>query len=115
MFTSRKRNCNHYECGLQQMPFYVYLFQDMDIWVLDPAHLLMLQIMKRDMRNVPNEDDAARANRHQAYRNYIHFMFGRLHQGDRKVIPSCFVRRIRDPLPSENNVYRGFDPTISVV
>ena len=49
-----------------------------------------------------------RAMRHAAYRQYIMWIHGYLGKGHRKVIPSCYVCKIRKHYPSLNGGYTGF-------
>ena len=46
--------------------------------------------------------------RHAAYRRYILWRFGRLVEGNRVVILSCVVCKIRRLYPSPDGLYRGF-------
>ena len=46
--------------------------------------------------------------RFTAYRQYIMWHWGKLGYGNRKVIPSCVVRKIREKFPDPNNNYTGF-------
>lgn len=46
--------------------------------------------------------------RKAAYRQYVLWQFGKLGQGNRRVVPSCLVLAIRHKFPSENGLYMGF-------
>ena len=47
---------------------------------------------------------------HTGYRQYVLMTHGVLHAGERKVVPSCAVRQIRQKYPAENGQYTRFHP-----
>lgn len=46
--------------------------------------------------------------RKSAYRQYIIFSHGYLGRGNRKVVPSCVLWKVRDNYPAPDNNYMGF-------
>lgn len=89
--------------------FHWRFWQDFNILVLDEVVLQLSRRLRRDMVGVEPGDET-KANRHAAYRQYILWTFGRLHFGDRRLIPSCCVWRIRDKYPDPHGHYTDFKP-----
>lgn len=79
--------------------------------VLDEGVLAIARMYRRDILVFDDEADQKKANRHQAYRQYILWSFGRLSAGDRRVIPSCCVWAIRDKFPDPFSQYTGYVPS----
>ena len=75
---------------------------------LDEAVLALGRLYRREILVFNDDADWNKANRHQAYRQYILWTHGRLGAGDRRVIPSCSVWRIRDKNPYHFGQYTGF-------
>lgn len=87
----------------------VLYFQDIEIRVLDPDFINLIMMMRREYLAVPFERDN-RSMRHGAYTAFILRNHGRLGMGQRRVIPSCVVWRIRDRYPEATGQYTGFMP-----
>ncbi len=79
-----------------------------DLLVLEPIILQLQRKYRADVFALPEEEDQQRASRHAAYRQFVLWQYGYLGQGERRVIPSCCVWRIRDRFPDPFNQYTGF-------
>ena len=79
--------------------------------ILDEGVLALARLYRRDVFAFEDDADVRKANRHQAYRQFILWSFGRLTAGDRRVVPSCCVWRIRDKFPDPFGQYTGFVPS----
>ena len=81
----------------------------MDIMILEPGVLGLAAVQFDDfMAGDPFHDNRAR--RHASYRQVIFWRYRRLGAGNRRVIPSCIVNRIRQAYPSPDGNYTGFRP-----
>lgn len=89
----------------------VSFFQDVEVLILNEGVLKLARLYRKDVLVFQEDEDLKRANRHQAYRQFILWTHGRLTSGDRRVIPSCCVWRIRDRFPDPFSQYTGFVPS----
>ena len=74
---------------------------------LDPENLEMAVRSLTDLRN-DARDSSCRAFRKAAYRQYVLWQHGYLGKGNRRVVPSCCVVKIREHYPSPTGIYMGF-------
>ena len=84
----------------------------MGLLVTDPLALHLQQTFRNDVfaHQAETVEDTNRAFRHAAYRQYILWVFGRLQKDDRRTVPSCCVRIIRERYPSPTDHYTGLIP-----
>uniref|UniRef100_A0A8C6UJH8 P2X purinoreceptor 7 intracellular domain-containing protein n=1 Tax=Neogobius melanostomus TaxID=47308 RepID=A0A8C6UJH8_9GOBI len=85
----------------------------MELYILDEGGLRLTRRIWNDVlacedQQEPGEDN--RQSRYAAYRQYVVWQFGALGRGNRIVIPSCVVWRIRNKHPDPFNQYVGFIP-----
>jgi hypothetical protein len=83
------------------------MFQDFDLVVLDEV-VLVAQRYRQDILAAGHDDDFNRGKKHAAYRQFILWNHGYLGAGNRRVIRSCCVWKIRDKYSDRFGQYRGF-------
>lgn len=72
---------------------------------------LEIAVANRNDIFVYNEAPSNDNLRHAAYRQYVLYKHGALGKGNRVVIPSCVVWKVRNTYPSHNGIYTGFKPS----
>jgi hypothetical protein len=72
--------------------------------------LLDLHDVHRNEMLVFDTDRNHASKRHAAYRMFVYWWCGRLGSGNRVVIPSCVVLRVRERYPDMFANYVGFKP-----
>ena len=74
---------------------------------IDPENL---EMCIKNTTDIPNDarDSSTRAFRKAAYRQYVLWQHGYLRKGNRCVVPSCCVLKIRSHYPSPTGNYVGF-------
>ena len=79
---------------------------------MDHVVLYLQQFYRNDVfaLHAVNDNNVNKGYRHAAYRQFILWMYGRLTAGDRRIISSCVVCKIRDNYPDSNNNYKGYVP-----
>ncbi|KAI8517573.1 hypothetical protein Bbelb_035900 [Branchiostoma belcheri] len=84
---------------------------DMDLYILVPGTIWFARNYRNDMLALQDPEEPGadhREFRHAAYRHYVLWQYGWLGEGNRVVIPSCCVWRIRDTYPDSQNHYTGY-------
>uniref|UniRef100_A0A673CQC6 P2X purinoreceptor 7 intracellular domain-containing protein n=1 Tax=Sphaeramia orbicularis TaxID=375764 RepID=A0A673CQC6_9TELE len=110
MATDAERKC----CG-QGPDHYISKLPHFELYCLEDGYLRLHRQYRNDVLVVgePREPgDDNRQFRYAAYLQYIFWQHGALSQGNRHVIPSCCVWRVRDKYPDPQGQYTGFVPTI---
>lgn len=74
---------------------------------LDPDVVQIGVLNRADIRNDPLDNSTSQF-RKAAYRHFILDKYGYLGRGNRRVVPSCVVWKIRTKYPSPTGVYMGF-------
>ena len=110
MPTDRERKC----CG-QNLATCVSLLPHFTQYCLDEGFLRIHRQYREEITSLghirePGDDN--REFRYAAYRHFIFWQHGSLGQGNRTVIPSCCVCKIRDKFPDPQGQYTGFIPGI---
>ena len=77
----------------------------MGIFILEAMVLRLPRNYRNDIFALGEEDDENKANWHATYMQFIMWQHGCLGQGDRTVIFSCCVWRIRDQCPDPFGQY----------
>lgn len=108
MPTDVERKC----CG-QPPQHCISLLPHADIYILNEGVLRLARRIWNDIRareDPPNPGEDNKQFRHVAYRQFVVWQYGALGRGNRIVIPSCCVWKIRDKYPDPHNHYVGFIP-----
>ena len=90
----RQRNC-------------ITLSTTFDGVVLDRS-VLSVAIISRSDLFADDPDYSPASYRKAAYRQFIMWYHGHLGRGNRRVVPSCVVWRVRDEYPAPDGIYLGF-------
>lgn len=106
MNTDLERKCcrQHPQKCLSMMAY-------MDYYILDEGVLRLARAAWNDIFALVDNAEPGmeqRQFRHTAYRQFVLWQHGRLGVGNRVVIPSCCVCRIRDTFPDPRGQYTGF-------
>ncbi|KAI8496778.1 hypothetical protein Bbelb_254330 [Branchiostoma belcheri] len=84
---------------------------EIDLYILQRGVLQLNRDTRNDLLALQEDQEPGadhREFRHAAYRQFVVWQHGRLGEGNRVVIPSCCVWRIRDEFPDVNGHYTGF-------
>lgn len=106
MPTDLEKKC----CGMTQSTC-VSVLPHMSLYILDEHVLRLSRRLRNDiyaLRDTQEPGDDNREYRYGAYRNFVLWQCGPLGAGNRVVIPSCCVRRIREKFPDPSGQYTGF-------
>ena len=86
------------------------MLQYFELLILDRGVLSLQRLYRRDMIMGIEDDDENWRIRHAAYRQFVLWVHGKLGEGNRRVVPSCCVWKIRDTYPDPNGNYTGYIP-----
>uniref|UniRef100_A0A8C5N7B2 P2X purinoreceptor 7 intracellular domain-containing protein n=1 Tax=Gouania willdenowi TaxID=441366 RepID=A0A8C5N7B2_GOUWI len=99
-------------CG-QQPEACISILPHMAAYILQEGHLRLASRNWNDVRgldDLPKRGESSKQLRHAAYHQYVMWQYGALGRGNRVVIPSCVVWRIRDCFPDLLGHYTGYIP-----
>lgn len=113
------RNCRNMptllenKCCDQPPQYCISRLPHMDLYILNAGNLRLARRVWNDLRaevDAIEEGETNRQFRHAAYRNFVVWQYGILGPGNRVVIPSCCVTKVREVYPDPNGIYVGFIP-----
>lgn len=113
------RNCRNMptlleqKCCQQQPQNCISLLPHFEVYILQEGALRLARRIWNDLRAEVDGQEMGESNRqfcYMAYRTFVVWQYGILGPGNRIVIPSCCVWRIRDSFPDPNGIYVGFIP-----
>lgn len=111
------RNCRNMptlleqKCCQQQPQNCMSLLPHFELYILQEGALRLARRIWNDLRAEVDGQEMGESNRqfcYMAYRTFVVWQYGILGPGNRIVIPSCCVWRIRDSFPDPNGIYVGF-------
>ena len=108
MPTDVERKC----CG-QQTHSCIAMLPHIEAYILQEGHLRLAIRIWNDVRALDDLPDPGESNkqfRYAAYRQFVVWQYGALGAGNRVVLPSCCVWKIRDRFPDPHGQYKGFIP-----
>ena len=80
-------------------------------FLLNPFNIALHNGFRNDILAEQEEANKNKSLRHGSYRMFIMWVHKKLSAGDRRVIPSCCVWKIRNEFPDEFGQYTGFKPS----
>nr|XP_054593360.1 P2X purinoceptor 7-like [Nothobranchius furzeri] len=110
MPTDAERKC----CG-QDSVNCISLLPHFRLYCLDEGVLRIHRQYRADLTvlgQIREPGDDNREYRYAAYRHFIFWQHGSLGHGNRRVIPSCCVVKIREKFPDPHGQYTGFLPGV---
>nr|XP_055049182.1 P2X purinoceptor 7-like [Misgurnus anguillicaudatus] len=99
-------------CG-QQQEYCISNLPHMEVYILQEGVLRLARRIWNDIRAVTDTAEPGESNRqfrYAAYRQFVVWQYGSLGEGQRVVIPSCCVWKIRDRFPDPHGQYKGYVP-----
>ncbi|KAL7380473.1 hypothetical protein ABVT39_018460 [Epinephelus coioides] len=98
-------------CCRQEPPNCISNMAHMQYYILEEGVLQLAGAAWNDIFAIDDHQEPGveqRQFRHAAYRQFVLWQHGRLGEGNRVVIPSCVVWKIRDKFPNPTGQYTGF-------
>jgi hypothetical protein len=87
---------------------FTMMFQDFNILVMEEMVVAVAIGLRNDL--LGRQERENKEFRHAAYRQFILWRHGRLGAGNRRIIPSCVVAKIRGRWPDPLGQYTGYKP-----